>query len=87
MARQAGRTSYDVMEFIEPIAQVHGDTAVLFYRFFSTTLGPNGSVAQRQAWNCTEVFTKQDGQWRIAHTHWSLIGGRPASDRPVPDPE
>jgi ketosteroid isomerase-like protein len=86
MTRQAGQTSYDVMEFIEPIAQVHGDTAVLFYRFFSTTLRPDGSVAHRQAWNCSEVFTKANDQWRIAHTHWSLIGGRPAPDAPATDP-
>ncbi|MEW5983133.1 MAG: nuclear transport factor 2 family protein [Acidobacteriota bacterium] len=78
MAKQAGQTSYDVMEFIEPIVQVHGGTAVLFYRFFSTSLRPDGSTADRQAWNCTEVFTKADGQWWIAHTHWSLIGGQPA---------
>jgi ketosteroid isomerase-like protein len=87
MAKQAGQTSYDVMEFIEPIVQVHGDTAVLFYRFFSTNLRPDGSVGQRQAWNCTEVFTRTSGQWRIAHTHWSLIGGRPAPDRPTTNPE
>jgi ketosteroid isomerase-like protein len=87
MGRQAGQTSYDVMEFIEPIVQVHRDAAVLFYRFFSTTLRPDGSVAHRQAWNCTEVFTRTNSQWRIAHTHWSLIGGQPAPERPANDPD
>lgn len=77
MGRRSGRTSYDVMEFLDPRAQVHGDTAVLLYRFLSTTLRPDGAVARRQAWNCTEVYAKLDGQWRIVHTHWSLIGGQP----------
>jgi ketosteroid isomerase-like protein len=78
MGKRAGKIRYEVMDFIEPIAQVHGDTAVLFYRFFATSLNPDGSVARRTPWNCTEVFTKIDGQWRIVHTHWSLLGGRPS---------
>ncbi len=77
MAQRAGKIHYDAMEFIDPIVQAHGDTAVLFYRFFSTTLGPDGSIAERTPWNCTEVFAKINGQWRIVHTHWSLIGGHP----------
>jgi len=78
VGQPAAETTYDVMDFLEPRVQVHGDTAVLFYRFLSTTLRPDGSVAGRRAWNCTEVFTRADGQWRIVHTHWSRIGGRPA---------
>ena len=77
MAQRTGKIHYDVMDFVEPIVQVHGDAAVLFYRFFSTSLRPDGSVAGRTAWDCSEVFAKIDGQWRIVHTHWSLIGGRP----------
>jgi ketosteroid isomerase-like protein len=77
MAQRAGKIHYDVMDFVEPIVQVHGDTAVLFYRFFSTSLRPDGAVTERTAWNCTEVFAKVGGKWRIVHTQWSLIGGRP----------
>lgn len=75
-ARREGKIFYDVMDFIDPRVQVCGDMAVLFYRFFSTTLQPDGAVARRTPWNCTEVFTRLDGQWRIIHTHWSLIGGQ-----------
>ncbi len=78
MTRQADPTRYHVVEILEPRAQVHGETAVLFYRFLVTTLRPDGSVAGRQAWNHTEVFIKKHGQWRIVHTHRSRIGGRPA---------
>jgi ketosteroid isomerase-like protein len=74
----AGRPSlprFDVMEFIDPYVQMHGDAAILTFRFFSTVLASDGSVASRTPWNCTEVFVKRDGRWRIVHTHWSYIGG------------
>jgi ketosteroid isomerase-like protein len=74
-AKRAGKINYDVMEFIDPRVQVHGDAAVLFYRFFSTYLNADGSIARRIPWNCTEVFSKLAGKWKIVHTHWSYING------------
>ena len=74
-AKREGRIRYDVMEFIDPKVQVHGDAAVLSYRFFSTKLNSDGSIASRTPWNCTEVFFKIDGKWKIIHTHWSFING------------
>jgi hypothetical protein len=49
--------------------------AVLLYRFLSTHLNPDGSISSRTPWNCSEVFARIDGKWRIIHTHWSLIKG------------
>lgn len=74
-ATREGKIHFDVMEFIEPKVQLHGDAAVLSYRFFDTNLNPDGSVASRIPWNCTEVFFKINGQWKIIHTHWSFIRG------------
>ena len=74
-AKRVGKIHYDVMEFIDPKIRVYGDTAFLFYRFFSTHLNPDGSIASRTPWNCTEVFVKISNQWKIVHTHWSLING------------
>ena len=73
--RREGKIHYDVMEFIEPRVQVYGTLAVLFYRFFSTQLNPDGSISSRTPWNCTEVYLRDSDQWRIGHTHWSLING------------
>ncbi len=70
-----GKIHYDVQEFIAPMVQVLDDTAVLTYRFFSTTLKPDGSILQRIPWNCTEVYVKLENRWRIVHNHWSLIKG------------
>jgi uncharacterized protein (TIGR02246 family) len=74
-AQREGKIFYDVMDFIDPRAQVHGDMAVLSYRFLSTWLNHDGSVSHRTPWNCSEVFVRLDGQWRIVHTHWSFIRG------------
>ncbi|MGD0876535.1 MAG: nuclear transport factor 2 family protein [Anaerolineales bacterium] len=76
LARRKGQIYYDVMEFIGPGIQVQGDMAVLFYRFFSTRLNPDGSIASRIPWNCSEVYIRCEGQWRILHNHWSYIKGQ-----------
>jgi hypothetical protein len=45
------------------------------YRFFSTRLNPDGSIASGTPRNCTEVLAQVKGEWRIIHTHWSFIRG------------
>ena len=73
--KREGKIFYDVMDFIEPHVHVCGDMAVLLYRFLSTTLTTDGSILQRIPWNCTEVFARGDGNWKIIHNHWSHIRG------------
>ena len=75
MTKRKGQIYYDVMDFIAPSIQVQGDMAVLFYRFFSTRLNPDGSIASRIPWNCSEVYVRSDDRWRILHNHWSYIKG------------
>jgi len=70
-----GKIHYEVMDFIDPWLFACDDLAVLFYRFFSTRLASDGSVASRVPWNCSEVFSRMDGGWKIIHTHWSHIRG------------
>jgi ketosteroid isomerase-like protein len=75
MAQREGKIHYDVMEFIAPRIQVQENVAVLTYRFFSTQLNPDGSISSRTPWNCSEVYVRMDGKWRIIHNHWSFIKG------------
>ena len=75
LAQREGKIHYDVMEFIAPRVQVQEGMAVLTYRFFSTRLNPDGSISSRTPWNCSEVYARIDGQWRIIHNHWSFIKG------------
>jgi hypothetical protein len=70
-----GKIHYEVMEFIDPWLFACDDLAVLFYRFFSTRLNGDGSVASHVPWNCSEVFTRREASWKIIHTHWSYIRG------------
>jgi len=74
--KRAGKIHYDVMEFVDPRLQVFEDSAVLFYRFFSTTLNPDGTIKSRTPWNATEVYAKTGDGWKIVHTHWSFINGQ-----------
>jgi ketosteroid isomerase-like protein len=70
-----GKIFYEVMDFIKPWVLVSGDIAVLFYRFLSTRLNPDGSVASRVPWNCSEIYVRLEGSWKIIHNHWSFIRG------------
>ncbi len=74
--QREGKIFYDVMEFIEPWILVCGNMAVLFYRFLSTRLNPDGSIASRTPWNCTEIYARIDDSWKIIHNHWSFIHGQ-----------
>jgi ketosteroid isomerase-like protein len=74
-ALREGKIFYDAMDFVDPRVQVCDDMAVLFYRFLSTWLNPDGAISHRTPWNCSEVFVRRAGQWQILHTHWSFIRG------------
>jgi ketosteroid isomerase-like protein len=26
-------------------------------------------------WNCTEIYRRRKGDWKIVHSHWSIVGG------------
>jgi ketosteroid isomerase-like protein len=66
------------IDIIEPRVDIVGDAALLTYRFLWAGLDADGTVTAHSPWNCTEVYHRQAGQWRIVHTHWSLIGGERA---------
>jgi ketosteroid isomerase-like protein len=75
MKKREGKIFFDAMDFIAPRVQACGDLAVLSYRFLSTWLRADGSVSHRTPWNCTEVFIRIKGKWKIIHNHWSYIRG------------
>lgn len=61
-----GKVQIDRYELINPKAQLYGDVAVLTFNYVSY----GGETQSR--WNCTEVYCRRDGRWRIIQTHWSL---------------
>lgn len=68
-----GQVALSDFEIIHPRVQLHGNVAVLTFRFRSE--GTDGGMT----WNTTEVYERRDedtgagvGQWQIIHTHWAL---------------
>jgi ketosteroid isomerase-like protein len=54
-------------EIVKPQVQLAADIAILTFAFVS--YGTEGSMR----WHATEVYRRLNEQWRIVHTHWSLI--------------
>jgi ketosteroid isomerase-like protein len=69
----AGQVRCDIVKCVGPSVQVRGHAAVLTYRYVCAVLHPNGSVASWTPWNCTEVFVRREGTWKIVHTHRSYV--------------
>ena len=61
-----GQIHLDRWEWLNPKVQVCGDAAVLTFNFVGHAAG------QESRWNCTEVYRRTDGGWRIIQTHWSV---------------
>lgn len=65
-----GQIHLDRWEWLNPKVQLCGDAAVLTFNYVGYAHG------QAHGWNCTEVYRRAEGGWRIIQTHWSLT--RPA---------
>jgi ketosteroid isomerase-like protein len=58
-------------DMIEPQLQQYGDVALLTFNLinYGRLSGQPETVLAR--WNATQLYRRVDGQWRIAHSHWS----------------
>lgn len=74
-----GKLKVERYEMINPKVQVRGNTAVLTFNLIDHTAGADGTTSV-ETWNCTEVYMIIDGEWRIAHSHWSQARSRPPSE-------
>jgi ketosteroid isomerase-like protein len=54
-------------ELIDPCVQAVDDMAVLTFNYVA-----EGTNEVTSRWNCTEVYRRQAGSWRIIQTHWSI---------------
>ena len=68
-----GTIRIDSAEIVDPEVQVHGEVAVLTFRFVS-----RGSESEMH-WNSTEVYRCTEAGWRIIHSHWSFTQPKLAS--------
>lgn len=70
-------------DMINPRVQREGNVAILSFNLVNYGK-PTGSTVETVLvrWNATEVYRRQNGVWRIIHTHWSFtqpqLAGPPA---------
>ena len=62
-----GQILLDRYELLNPHVQAMGTMAVLTFNYVSYSGSGN-----KMRWNCTEVYRKDSGSWRIIQTHWSF---------------
>ena len=58
-------------EIVNPKAQAFAEAVVLTFNFVSWS-----ESGEATRWNCTEVYVRRAGAWKIVQTHWSFTGGR-----------
>jgi ketosteroid isomerase-like protein len=61
-----GKIFIDSYKIVDPEVQMHGNLALLTFRFVSRGGG------DEMRWNTTEVYRRGDDGWRIVHSHWSF---------------
>lgn len=73
-AALAGKVQIRRYEMIDPRVQRYGNTAVLTFNLVDEPDEP-GNVSV--PWNCTQVYVRIHGEWRIVSEHWSFIRPEP----------
>jgi ketosteroid isomerase-like protein len=68
-----GKIHFDRFMLINPLVQVVGDAAVLTFNYVSYA-----GQAEPSRWNCTEVYQRAGGKWKIIQSHWSYTIARRA---------
>ena len=62
-----GQVQIARFELIDPRVQAVADMAVLTFNYVA-----DGTNEVTSRWNCTEVYRRDGGSWRIIQTHWSV---------------
>jgi ketosteroid isomerase-like protein len=62
-----GQVQIARFELIDPVVQATDNMAVLTFNYVA-----DGTDDPMRRWNCTEVYRRDAGTWRIVQTHWSF---------------
>jgi ketosteroid isomerase-like protein len=62
-------------EYLNPEVALSDDgrLAVLGYNLRNFVADGAGGEQLLTHWNCTEVYRRTAGEWRIVHSHWSFV--------------
>lgn len=73
--RQAFQSGFKINVAIKNLeAAVYGDTAVATFFMINTVTPPNGSPRNEGPWRVSYFLNKQDGAWKVVHSHQSSLG-------------
>ncbi|MFQ5704988.1 MAG: YybH family protein [Gemmatimonadales bacterium] len=64
-----GKVNVPRFEIEHPHVQLHGAVGVLTFNL--NAYSGEGELAFR--WNSTEVYRRTAGQWKVIHSHWSMV--------------
>ena len=67
LANVEGKLFADSYNFKTPRVQASEDTAVLTYQLFADT------SLNEMRYNCIEVYQRENNDWKVIHSTWSVI--------------
>jgi ketosteroid isomerase-like protein len=74
----AGKLKIGHYEMIDPKVQRYGDVAILTFNFVDDVIQAPGSPGNiKVRWNCTQVYVRMNGNWRVVSEHWSFVKPEP----------
>ncbi len=80
----AGKFKIGHYEMVDPKVQRQGDIAILTFNLIDDVVqAPDGAQKFRVSWNCTQVYARLGGKWRIVSEHWSFVKPEPKTT-PIP---
>jgi ketosteroid isomerase-like protein len=71
LAPVTGQIHIDHYEMINPKVQHYGDVAILTFNLEDMVKEPGSDKTVTLCWNSTEVYRRNEGTWKIVHSHWS----------------
>ena len=64
-----GKITQHSYKIIDPKVQVYSEIAILTFSYYITTNDGN----EQTPWKATSVYRLIKGDWKVVHSHWSLI--------------
>lgn len=71
LAPLSGNFQVEGYELLNPQVQLDGEIAVLTFNLVNTVNQANSEEKSTIRWNCTEIYKRIKGSWKIIHSHWS----------------
>lgn len=78
-----GAIRVDRYDMVHPVVQQHGHAALLTFNLLSYQRQDDGAEHLVAHWNSSEIYARIDGNWRLIHSHWSLV--KPELKQPMPE--